>query len=398
MSKILYISYNDALGHLGYSQIIPYLKDLKKFGYEFTLLSYERNRVSQKQREYMQGLEIDWKFLKYHQTPSLLATTFDILLGIFYTNFVILKQRIKIIHARSYVPALIGLLAGKPFGVKLIFDMRGFLAEEYAEGGGWHPDSFKFKLVKFFEKILLKYSDEVITLTYEAKKILLENYKIVKEITVIPCCVDSEKFLNIDETKSAEIKERHALSNKTVIVYSGSLGSWYMIEEMVDFFNEAKKQIDNLHFLILTNSNEKIVKEVFNEKEVGTENYTILRLDPIDMPIYLSIADFSIAFIKPCFSKKASSPIKFAEYLTVGLPLVTNSGIGDSDKMITENVGYVTKDFKLDEYKRAITNIMKLLRKRDETKRACYEVVEKYMTLESGVASYYKVYKRLNGI
>ena len=80
--RVLYISYNGMLDPLGQSQVIPYLKELGRAGVRFTLLSFERPaaftpagvaQCSALQRELAES-EIDWRWLRYHQTPSLPAT------------------------------------------------------------------------------------------------------------------------------------------------------------------------------------------------------------------------------------------------------------------------------------------------------------------------------------
>ena len=43
--RILYISYNGALEPLGQSQVLPYLRELVGHGLEFTLLTFEKNKL-----------------------------------------------------------------------------------------------------------------------------------------------------------------------------------------------------------------------------------------------------------------------------------------------------------------------------------------------------------------
>ena len=40
-----------------------------------------------------------------------------------------------------------------------------------------------------------------------------------------------------------------------------------------------------------------------------------------------------ISFIKPFYSKIASSPTKYAESLAMGIPVISNRGIGDIDEL-----------------------------------------------------------------
>src|SRR6266481_1842126 len=87
--RALFISYNGMLDPLGQSQVLPYLRELSKRGVRFTLLSFERppafsgdgaaRRESLRRSLAAEG--IDWHWLRYHQTPSLPATIFDVANG-----------------------------------------------------------------------------------------------------------------------------------------------------------------------------------------------------------------------------------------------------------------------------------------------------------------------------
>ncbi len=52
-----------------------------------------------------------------------------------------------LVHCRSYITALVGLWMKKKFGVKVIFDMRGFWADERVDGGLWDLKNPLFKFV-----------------------------------------------------------------------------------------------------------------------------------------------------------------------------------------------------------------------------------------------------------
>jgi len=49
----------------------------------------------------------------------------------------------------------------------------------------------------------------------------------------------------------------------------------------------------------------------------------------------LGASDVMLSFIKPAYSKMASSPTKLAEAFAMGIPVISNSGVGDV-ALITE--------------------------------------------------------------
>ena len=154
MKKILYISYDGLLEPLGQSQVLEYQKKLSK-RHEIFIISFEKitldinNEFHSSTLNILKASNINWYRLKYHKKPSGLATAFDIFTGILYASFLILRFNIKIIHARSYVPSVIALAMKKLIGIKFIFDMRGFWADERVDGGIWRNNSFLYKFVIF---------------------------------------------------------------------------------------------------------------------------------------------------------------------------------------------------------------------------------------------------------
>jgi glycosyltransferase involved in cell wall biosynthesis len=106
--------------------------------------------------------------------------------------------------------------------------------------------------------------------------------------------------------------------------------------------------------------------------------------------------DAGLAFIRPSFSKLASSPTKIAEYLAAGLPVITNTGIGDLEEIICgERVGVVVTQFSDAAYCDAAAQLSSLLG--DKTLRErCVAVARKHFDLERiGWPRYRTVYEKL---
>lgn len=387
-NRVLYISYNGMLEPLGRSQVIPYLHQLSDEGVRFTLLSFERPAAwepdgllkCKKLEQRLADDGIEWRRLRYHKSPSLPATLYDIAAGISFGQALVRRNRIEMVHVRSTVPAAIALGLKKLFGIKMIFDVRGLVADEYVDADHWKKASIKYRLTKSMELRCLAASDGVVTLTESIWTIMkewpeLRERKLAHQ--VIPCCVDLERF-RFDEAARAQRRAELRLEDEFVLVYSGSVGGWYLTDKMADFFAALSILRPDAHFLWLTNNGRDQVDAVFRGRGISTDRYTIKPASSADVPSYLSASDAGISFIKPCFSKLASSPTKNAEYLACGLPLVINSGIGDSDALVLrEGVGALVKRFTSEEYAAAATTIVGLQGDVDSMRSHSRAVAEK---------------------
>jgi len=132
---------------------------------------------------------------------------------------------------------------------------------------------------------------------------------------------------------------------------------------------------------------------------IDEKDYTVVAASTADVPSYLSASDAGLAFIKPCFSKLASSPTKYAEYLACGLPLIINQGIGDSDTLITrEKAGVLLRDFSQSDYRSAIAALEDFVVQPEQTRRRNREVAERLFDVRRvGVERYAHLYERVLG-
>ncbi|MCX7640301.1 MAG: glycosyltransferase family 4 protein, partial [Pyrinomonadaceae bacterium] len=417
MPKALYLCYFSLREPLVQTQVLPYLREIKKGGIEIFLLTFEPNPQKNWTKEQLEAEKrkladegIYWDFLTYHKKPSVPATLFDILCGAFYAWRLARKQKIDIFHARVHVPAMMGALARlfildkkKP---KLLFDIRGFFPEEYVDAGIWKENGLIYKSAKKVERWLIKQSDGFVVLTERAREILFPESKETgydikgRPVEVIPCCVDFNRFSSVDENLRQKMRQKLNLQNRFVIVYAGALGGWYMTEETARFFETAKQRYPNVFAMVLTQSNPEKIKKLLLEKGFKEEDFLIRKVSVNEIPSYLSACDVAISFIKPCYSKQASSPTKNAEYLICGLPIVSNDGIGDTSLFINEDkTGVIMKDFSKESYEEVLRKIEEMLKERDELSRRCVESAKKRFDLEKvGGERYRRLYARLLNI
>jgi glycosyltransferase involved in cell wall biosynthesis len=362
--RVLFISYNGMLEPLGQTQVLPYLRELARRGVKFTLLSFEKSKAftaegqrecaALKQQLLDQGIE--WHWLRYHQRPSLPATLFDVLQGIRYASRLVRQNSIELVHARSYIPATIALALKRKFGIKMIFDLRGLMAEEYVDARHWPEGGLRYRVTKATEQQILTATDAVVTLTERIWPIIKEwNGLKGRDVhhAVIPCCVDLSRF-KFNEQERAKLRAELNLGERFTLVYSGSLDGWYLSEEMADFFASVVRKRNDAHLLWLTTGSRERVRQLMSARGISEDHFSIRAVAPKEVPSYLAVGDVGLSFIKRCFSKLASSPTKNGEYLACGLPIVINSGIGDSDDLVKESQAAISiNDFNDQEFDKA---------------------------------------------
>lgn len=403
----LYISYDGMTDPLGQSQVIPYLIGLSKNGYQITLISCEKQERFQKIGETIKNLltqnNIHWIPVPYSSLPSVLSKQLNLYLIQQKAEQVLKNQQPKIVHCRSYMASLIALKLKKKYGIKFIFDMRGFWADERIEGKIWSLNNpIHKRMYRFFKKKEIEFlqnANYTISLTQNAKDEILSWEEFKNQpipIEVIPCCADLDLFSkkNIQSNAIKQLKEKLNISDSDFILsYLGSIGTWYMLDEMLDFFVELCKVKPNAKFLFVTPDAENTIINKSKQKNIDTNRIIIRSANRNEVPLYISLSNFSIYFIKPVFSKKASSATKTAEIMGMKIPSIANTGIGDTDAILKESTGGILiSDFTIDNYQKAIAQMDSIL---ESDKEKIRETAIKYYSLEKGVERYLKVYKTI---
>jgi glycosyltransferase involved in cell wall biosynthesis len=403
----LYLCYFGLREPLVQTQVLPYLRQLVTAGIRVSILTFEP-RLSQSwtreeiaaARQSLEAEGIGWHYLKYHKRPSLPATLYDIAVGTQSILGLMRREGVNILHARNHVPALMGAIARKFRPAQLVFDIRGFMPEEYTDAGVWPENGYLYRGLKRVERYLLRVSDAFVLLTEKARDIVFpgcsDTDKLGRPIEVIPCCVDFERFKTVEQISREQLRAEMNLTDRRVIVYLGSFGGWYMTDQMTDFLAAAHSQDAATFSMILTQSPRQTVTDRMTSLGIAQENFLVEQVTPDEVPRYLRTADIAISFIKPCFSKQSSSPTKIAEYLASGLPVICNSGVGDLDKLINERrVGVLLGEFSRQGYLEAL-NEVEIMRGEENLAERLRDVARREFDLVGvGRTRYRRLYERL---
>lgn len=405
MSKrVLYVSYDGMTDPLGQSQVIPYLAGLSKSGNEITIVSAEKKKNLQQHgnsiRQLLSENNINWYPVVYsNKIPGLSPyLTYRRLLG--KSLWLHQQNAFGLIHCRSYIPSLIGLIFKRRKGVKFIFDMRGFWADERIEGGIWNIANPLYKTAyNFFkkkEKEFLTESDAIVSLTDSGKQEILswKGIKLsAKKITVIPCCADLDLFSlkNISAVRQQQLRSALGIGEKNyVLCYTGSTGTWYLLEEMLRFFTCLLAYRPDAIMLIISADDEALIRSAAEREQIDQSKIVVRCGSRTEMPALISICDASVFFIRNTYSKKASSPTKMGELMSMGIPIVCNSGIGDIETILQHsNAGILIGALNNENYILAINKLLATTFSGEEIRKAAFL----HFSLPVGVSRYQDIYQ-----
>ena len=369
--RVLYISYDGAAEPLGQSQIVAYLELLAETA-EITLISFEKSTHGREAiASRLATAGVRWVPLSYHARPPVASTWWDVVTGTRAIEREAQARRPDIVHVRSYVPALMAYRSSVLKQARLLFDIRGFWADERVEGGIWRRGAI-YRVAKTYERRFFRAADAVVTLTH-ASVPYIEAWVRDRDIPieVIPTCVDIERY----ELNGSRPNGPHA-------VWNGSLGTWYR-------FDLAIRLVRELGFpLTVVTRQTDLAREM-----LGGEPAEVMSLQPAEVPAQLREGDIGLCLCERSFSKVASAPTRFGEYLATGCPVAVTPGLGDLEDIVERHgIGVVLRDEDDDSLRRAARALQRLASDPMARER-CRAVARERFSLDVGTARYASLYR-----
>jgi glycosyltransferase involved in cell wall biosynthesis len=347
MKNVLFISYDGMTDPLGQSQVIPYLTGLTHYGYRFTILSCEKSGRFVLNKSEVENLlkpyPIKWAPLSYHKRPPVISTVYDITMLKRKARSLHSTEKFDMVHTRPGIPALTGLWMKKKYGIKFLNDIREFYADSRVEGEMWNQNNFFYRVIYHYfkrkEDQAIELNDGIVCLTRSAETIVKKwpLYKKQIPLEVIPCSVDLDLFdpgkINMAQ-RSKYQSELHINGDDVIFSYLGSIGSWYLTRELMRFFKMVSEKMEKSKFLFISPDRHEIILEEAKKAGLAENRIRIRHAGRNEVPILLSLSKYSAFFIKPCYSKLSSSPTKHAEIMAMGIPVISNSGVGDIKEIV----------------------------------------------------------------
>ncbi|MBV0913474.1 glycosyltransferase [Anianabacter salinae] len=396
MTRALYITYDGVLEPLGQSQVLGYLERLSR-DHDLWLVSFEKpadlqdgaRRAALAAR--LDGLGIRWTALRYHKRPSAIATAWDILAGFAVGLWLVLRHRIGVLHARSYVPAAMALPIKRITGARFLFDMRGFWADERTDGGLWPVGGRLYRVTKWLETRFLRGADHLVTLTHASARELASfpafAGRPMPPVSIIPTCADLDRFALSPPPPATPF----------VFGYVGSFGTWYMLDETMLAFRAVLARRPEALFLIVNRNEHDMIRAAYARAGLPQDRLDLVSAAHGEVPAQIARMHVAAALIRPCFSKIASAPTKLAEYLGCGVPCLGNVGVGDMEEILEgRGVGVAvtkTDEAAIDE---AVGRLLALAGQPD-TRQRCRDVAVDLFSLADGVVEFDAIYRALSG-
>lgn len=312
------------------------LRALAAGGRGFLVVSFEpREREHWEDRQYeSERRALLESGIRHVPLRMLSSRGVEVLIGAFTVLRLALFRRVRIVHARSYVPAVMGALARTVAPLRLVFDMRGLFVDEYVLEGALKPGSMKLAFARAVERWLLRVSDVVVVVSERFREHLLERPDLSEwldpsKIRLIPNRVDLVRFEQAVRSRD-ETRRSLGYEESLVGVFAGSAAAWHLFDETARLMKLLMEARPDVRFLAAVYPTTRDAERIVRAAGLPADRTELVTADVDEIPQLFAASDFGLMLIDDDVSKRVCAPVKLAEYLASGLPVVAGGGIGDA--------------------------------------------------------------------
>lgn len=266
--------------------------------------------------------------------------------------FFLCRQAVKkssnqdIVYTISQPPILGGLLgryAKKVHKAKLIYNIQDFNPEQI-DAVGYTKNRLLIELLRKTDTETCKTADRIILVGNDMLNTLKKrNLRISDKVSVINNWIDEKKIYPLYDDKVLEFKKKYNLENKLIFMYSGNIGLYYDLENIIKIIAKFKGRKD-VAFVFIGGGAKKTELEEYVIKN-GLDNIKFIPFQKKEDLIFsLNAADVHLVTNKKGI-KGVSVPSKIYGVMASGKYIfgIVEEGSEASDLIKNSNSGIVVE-------------------------------------------------------
>lgn len=393
--KVLFLTWDGPQVNYLEALFMPVFVGLKTKGIDVEVIQFTWAQSERIEQIAKRCAENNIPYTAHHimRTPKKIGALPAVLTGIIRVRKYLRTKKVDVLLTRSILPSAIGMLAARAMpNVSLVFDGDGLPYDERVDFSGLNPGGFTYRLLRDWESQIVRSAKSVITRSRIAANILHARAGAGtshSKFYVVNNGRNIEKFYPMGLEHARQIRSQLGWPQDCpMLVYAGSLGAQYCEQQMVEFFRLVSERKNETRWLILSGDLPRA--EALRLKcGVLSDKVVSMRVEAESIPQYLSAADLGIALRRPSFSMRAVSPVKLGEYLLCGVPAIATIGIGDTETMLDNSVGFWV-DLESSASLRSAANwfVDEVLPNSEKYGSACRERGLEFFSLDATVAGY----------
>ncbi|MEO0896473.1 MAG: hypothetical protein AAFY71_08760 [Bacteroidota bacterium] len=247
----------------------------------------------------------------------------------------------KTVIARGPLAARLALLAKIPF---VCYDGRGAVKAEIEEFDVIKEPHLRTVFIESEQTSVLQAQHRV-AVTQELVEYWRESYGYQKDQhTIIPCTLSGHFGEEVKPNKVAALKAQHGIKeNDVVFCFSGGSAGWNSLKRTFSIFGPLLKQNPHYKIILLTKEQDYIHEFI----QAHPDQVFRFWLKHHEVKEYLSMGDYGLLIREDKVTNNVASPVKFAEYLSLGMDILISDNVRDYAAFVaTHRCGIIVSEGK----------------------------------------------------
>lgn len=277
---------------------------------------------------------------------------------------------------------------------RFIYDVHGTALAEGVFAGNLEENGPVYRQRQGWEREAVAAADGCFVVSEFFRDWLVRTYQAdPRRVWVTPSSTDVAE-LPPEEWRQARRAEL-GIGGRPVLLYSGSMHRWQRAADLLRLFPALAERIPGLFLLVLTRETELATAHL-RELGVAAADHRVLSLAPEEVQAMMSLGDVGALLRDPHLLNQVASPVKFADYLGAGVPVLLSPGVGDCSRLVEESgLGHVWREER--EGPEQLAGILRglLERRGPEQRAACRELCRRHFSWDETMKVFDRAYAEL---
>jgi glycosyltransferase involved in cell wall biosynthesis len=307
-------------------------------------------------------------------------------------------ERPDILHVHSAFYPRIDAGLKRALGVRVLLDYHGSAPEEAVMNGLCRRGDGRHMSLKRLERVCVMNADRLVCVSETHRdELLAELGTAAPPVTVIPCCADTRLFSR-DEKAREERRRRLKLDGKFVVAYAGNFPAWNPAGETAKVLARIARAFPDAHpMVVCARAHHPMLERELVAQGVQGGGFTLADAPHERMPEWLSAADMAVLVRAESPVNRVAFPVKLAEYLACGLPVVATAAVRDAARIVAgEGLGVVLRDTGEESLGEGMESL-RALRERmalEDLPGRCAAYARAHLSWDVGAERYMEIYRR----